>query len=282
MPTSKIGQDALNSLTGNLPKAILFVRKYSPAMNLGTTAGEQKALTDSIKLQKALVATTKSKLGGNAGTASFETLKAKGMASGFTALRVQYNPSTIYMDTSAGLREVDESSISNIMNNQIKQFKSDAITTLGMQLIFDDMDLMDAFMLDTATLNTGNALSAAGKVTGIKRTKFSVRTEVEGLIACLFSPITRLVVFCWSDMVFRGELFQVNANYTMFNKYGDPIRALVEITIQQDHLMETAERGGYWDTAFTAAFGNAGTSAVSGAASAFSKATNNSLLNLSI
>ncbi|MBR4529361.1 MAG: hypothetical protein IKO80_03670 [Lachnospiraceae bacterium] len=286
MAMTKIDQDALSSLTGNLPKAVLYVRKYSGDLvskDKATRAKEQEnALKGAKDLQKALMKKTKSALGGSMGTASYEDMVSMGKKNGFTAMQVQYNPSSIYMDTSAGLREIDNSNISNIMNNQITQINTEAITTMAMQLVFDDMDLMDAFMIDSMGLNTGNLVSGAAKLAGTKRTKFSVRTEVEGLIACLFSPVTRQVIFAWSDMIFRGELFQVNANYTMFNKYGDPIRATVEVSIQQDHLMEGYEKGSYWDSAFDETFGTAGADLVKDATSDLTKKSNNALLNLSI
>ena len=100
------------------------------------------------------------------GTASYEDMVSMGKKNGFTAMQVQYNPSSIYMDTSAGLREIDNSNISNIMNNQITQINTEAITTMAMQLVFDDMDTMDAFMIDSMGLNTGNLVSGAAKLAG--------------------------------------------------------------------------------------------------------------------
>ncbi len=296
MAADKIGQDLLNSLTGNLPKAVLFVRKYEEKLLVSNPRNVQQGLMEKIQvlmqnatsfhaqiLTSDILSNSKAALGGNtAGSMSFESLKAKGEAQGFAALRVQYNPNSIYLDTSAGLREIDNSSISNMMNNQITQIHSPGITTLGTQLIFDDMDVMDAFMLDSSMMSTGAAMSAIGKATGIKKKKFTVKTEVEGLIACLLSPLTRTVVFTWGDMVFWGELFQVNANYTMFNKSGNPIRAVVEISIQQDTKMVDNAVDSYWNKAFDAAFGEAGKNVASGGKSMLNKVTNNALLNLNI
>ncbi|MCR5032412.1 MAG: hypothetical protein K6A92_06085 [Lachnospiraceae bacterium] len=321
MPTSKLGQDALASLTGRLPKAVLFVRKYQQNLIIdeetmekavlatidsmiakGKTEAEAKekafqaqremmgALQGDVLMgaNTALSKAQNSLLGsgrgaGNTGNASFEAIKQIANTQGYTAMRVQYNPSSIYLDTSAGLREIDNSSISNILNNQITQINTEAITTLGMQLIFDDMNQMDAFGLDASMMSTGGAAALIGEgVSAAMGKTYSVRTEVEGLMACLLSPVTRRVIFTWSDMVFRGELNQVNANYTMFNKKGEPIRATVELAIQQDHQTERAEKGGYWDKAFTKAFGEQVQNKTSGGASMLNKVGNNSIMNLSI
>ena len=49
------------------------------------------------------------------------------------------------------------------------------------------------------------------------------------------------------DMIFCGELNQVNVNYTMFNKSGEPIRATVDIVIQQTASSIRDDKGGYWE-----------------------------------
>ncbi|MBR3307541.1 MAG: hypothetical protein IKI75_09875 [Lachnospiraceae bacterium] len=299
--------DTVANTAGDLPKAVIFVRRYQPNLlytdsqlqtqeqlmqgmaeeeakasmegflqNMGATALDSTN-TSLGKMQDALD-------GAGAqmrGSASFERMRAQAELNGYVAMEVQYNPSSIYLDTSAGLREIDNSSISNIMNNQVTQITTDSITTLGMQLVFDAMNQQDAFMLDSPSL-----LSAGGVASMVQdlwnSEGFSVRTQVEGLIACLLSPLTRRIIFCWSDIFFKGELNQVNANYTMFNKKGNPIRATVDIAIQQDHKAEGSQRGSHWYKAFDKAFGEAGMDNLVGAASGWAKGSNNALLNFSI
>ena len=83
-------------------------------------------------------------------------------------------------------------------------------------------------------------------------------------------------------MIFRGELKSVDANFTMFNKKGNPIRAVVNITIQQDFDSAKDEKGGYWDMAFTKAFGKADQNMITGEKSLGDKIMNNSVLNINI
>ncbi len=273
---NRLTQDILTSVTGNLPKAVLFVRRA--AVLPGSTAAQ--AAKDAAALQKELLANTKAALNNPmAAATSLATVTAMAGLKGYLPMQVQYNPSALYLDTSsAGLREIDNSSVANLGTNQIAQITTPTITTLGMQLIFDDVNTQDAFMFDALDISAGGAMS---HVMNLAR-EHSVKKYAEGLIACLMSPITRQIIFYWSDMVFRGELFQVNVNYTMFNRKGEPIRATVELTIQQTAETESTEKGGYWDTAFTRAFGEADENLDTGGASGVQKALNNNLLNLSI
>ena len=285
MAGTALGQNLLSSLTGNIPKAVLFVRKYEEVKATDPNGQEAKSadMTEKARaLQKDLLAKTKASLGGNTGTLDLSEYAAVGEKSGFVPLQVQYNPNSIYFDTIAGSQENLSKDPSNIMSTQLTQISADLVTNMAFQLIFDDMDVMDSFMLDSSMISTGGALSAIGKAAGIKKNEFTVKNEVEAIIACLLSPYTREVVFAWSDMVFYGQLFQVNAKYTMFNKRGNPVRATVEVTIQQGVDPESSAKGGVWDQAFDRAFGAANKSALSGGLSELSQATNNALLNLSI
>ncbi|MCR5093435.1 MAG: hypothetical protein K6B72_05630 [Lachnospiraceae bacterium] len=275
-----LANNLLSSLTGSVSKAVLFVRDYDTFKNTAGTPAE--ADKKAKALEKSLRNLTKGALGGHAGTLDFGSYTNLASSNGYCAMRVQYNPSSIYIETQSGLQEKDNRDASNIVNNQITQINAPTTTTLGMKLIFDDMDVADAFMLDSAPLSVAGIANAVAKKKDIKRTEYTVQKEVEGLIACLISPITRDVIFAWSDMIFRGQLFQVNANYTMFNKRGNPVRAEVEITIQQGKDGESSDKGGYWDTAFTRAFGDESGDKLSGGASSLMQNTNNALLNLSI
>ena len=59
---------------------------------------------------------------------------------------------------------------------------------------------------------------------------------------------TRQVVFFWSEMAFAGEVVSIDARYTMFNPIGNPIRAVVKLTIRQGEAEEVVET--YWNNAF--------------------------------
>ncbi len=313
----------LGSMAGDLPKAVLFVRKYQKDLlytqeqldayaqsvedlnyemislfdeqgrdcNVATEIEDFKAdaLSSAMKLADSQLENAASALEGasvlSGGNESFAQYKSIANANGYVAMEVQYNPSTIRLDTSAGTREVNDNTTDNIANTQIRQFTSPAVTNLTVTLVFDAMNQMDAFMLDASMMSTGGALAMGKSIVENldgESEGFSVRTQVEGLIATLFSPLTRRVIFAWGGMIFKGEMFQVNANYTMFNKAGNPIRATVQVVIQQNEETEAKELSSQWNKSFNAVFGEAGADNLSGVASKWDQAKNNALLNFSI
>ena len=270
------GQQVLSSISGNIPKAILCVRKMDEedsVKNTAKAAGNlQKKLLESTK--KALASQTFSSL------TKPESLMT---GSGYLALEVQYNPSSIHMETQAG-RQVQYSGgdLGSGSNNQIVQVVQPVSTTMSLQLIFDDMNPSDAFMLENTALTVGNVTSEIGNAVRNKKGAYSVQAQIDGLIALLTQDETRQVIFFWAKMCFRGELTSVNTRYTMFNKVGNPIRGVVDLTIRQGDEPQYGYDEIYWDQAFTKAFGKAEENVTSGIKNAFSKATNNNCLNLNL
>ena len=270
------GQQVLSSISGNIPKAILCVRKMDEedsVKNTAKAAGNlQKKLLESTK--KALASQTFSSL------TKPESLMT---GSGYLALEVQYNPSSIHMETQAG-RQVQYSGgdLGSGSNNQIVQVVQPVSTTMSLQLIFDDMNPSDAFMLENTALTVGNVTSEIGNAVRNKKGAYSVQAQIDGLIARLTQDETRQVIFFWAKMCFRGELTSVNTRYTMFNKVGNPIRGVVDLTIRQGDEPQYGYDEIYWDQAFTKAFGKAEENVTSGIKNAFSKATNNNFLNLNL
>jgi hypothetical protein len=57
---------------------------------------------------------------------------------------------------------------------------------------------------------------------------------VEGFIAALRNPTTRFVTFAWGEFSFKGVLNYVGAEYVMFSKKGNPVRALINMRINYD------------------------------------------------
>ncbi len=314
------------SLAGDLPKAVLFMRKYKQDMlasqeelnklkqnaidqaiqngdyDLGgffetgqeqfdmQTSGPINSLLQS-RMGSAFAADTRKlnaaqdRLEGNSvsgnGSTSFDNYKSIAQENGFCAMEVQYNPSTIYLQSAQGEREINDGSLDNMANTQIRQFRSPPVTNLSFQLVFDAMNQMDAFMLDASMLSAGGVLSEAmnlKKNWADDSEGFTVRTQVEGLIASLFSPLTRRAIFCWAGMVFAGSIIQVTGKYTMFNKIGNPIRATVDVTMQQLLETQATEINSVWYKSYKKVFATG----VAGAASKWDQAKNNALLNFSI
>ena len=109
-----------------------------------------------------------------------------------------------------------------------------------------------------------------------------MQKQIDGLMALLTQDATRQVIFFWARMCFRGELTSVSTRYTMFNKDGNPIRGVVELSIRQGNEKEFAYDETYWDKAFTKAFGDAGENLESGMKDKFTRAANNNFLNLNL
>ena len=271
-----IGQQVLSSISGNIPKAILCVRKMNENDSVKETAKAAGSLQKKLleKTKRALASETFGSLVNPDGIMT---------DSGYLALEVQFNPNSIQMDTQAG-RQVQYSGgdLGSASNNQIVQVVQPVSTTMSFQLIFDDMNPSDAFMLENIALTAGNVTSGVGNAVRNKTGAYSVQTQIDGLLSLLTQDETRQVIFFWAKMCFRGELTSVNTHYTMFNKLGNPIRGVVDLTIRQGDEPQYGYDEIYWDQAFTNAFGQSTDNVTKGLKSPFSKATNNNFLNLNL
>ncbi len=280
-------QDAVSSLTGNLPKAILCVRDLSQA------TAEDRKLGDTAKkaadLQKRLLKSTEDALNGlmennRMGSRTFRSLTGKNASlagSGYLSLEVQYNPASIYMNTQAGKQvQYSGGDLGQGSANQITQIVQPASTTLSFQLVFDDMNPQDAFVLENMAPTAGNLVSGAADVARKVKGAYSVQAQMDGLMYLLTQDVTRHVIFYWAKMCFRGDLVSVSNRYTMFNKDGNPIRGVADLSICQGSGDETGFDEAYWDEAFSRAFGDSMESRVSGKAGKAAKAMQNNLLNI--
>ncbi len=262
----------LTSLTGFVPHAMLFVPKIQS--NVAGRMAENlapKALNEDILALRALVKTRNKKtkgVGGTEGlvakqvksTTSFIGLATELEARGFVAMEVQYNPNSIKLTNSAGVirNSVAAGDGAIAQHNTI----GDGIyTNFIVQLIFDDVNLQDAFLTEGVSLTaTGGVELAKNLVTNIaKEEGFSVQKQTEGLLSLLLFNKTKNVIFYWSDMFFHGWITSVNARYTMFNKLGHPVRSVVDLRLQQaskQSTFKTDEKA--WEEAITACFGEPG------------------------
>ena len=120
--------------------------------------------------------------------------------------------------------------------NQINNV--DSHIEMNIPLIFDKVDPQDAFYSDKFTLGQtsmvrGVAKLGIGAVQSIrgKDTSKSVQPEVEAFTAIIRSNDKRLIRFVWGDMSYEGILNGVNAEYTMFNVNGEPVRATMNLRV---------------------------------------------------
>ena len=264
-----------SSVTGFLPHAMLFV----PDVKSSTAAAETLdsltggAINSDVMALRALVKkkTKKDKsAGGGAAeiiakqavqTTTFIGLATELAARGYVAMEVQYNPSSIRISNSAGVIERDIPG-GDLAIQQTQELGNGVYTNMNVQLVFDKVNLQDAFRTEGMNLTVGNAVETVGNAVNNLAGGgggYSVQKPVEGLMSLLNFKRTRQIIFYWSDMFFHGELTGVNANYTMFNKLGHPIRATVDLRLEQtDEYARYKSDNEAWNSSFDALFGEAG------------------------
>lgn len=164
---------------------------------------------------------------------------------------VQFNPSTLSLHARG---EGFMPMLSYGENSQPGQdTKSKVRVYLTVQLVFDQVDPLDAFIQDKTNVAPTNLATGGIKtaMTIAGKKKVTVQETVEGFIAMLRSPNTRNVKFSWGQMYYEGVVNNVNAQYTMFNMQGQPIRAHVSLSIMcVDGSSSAEEMGDPWKTAF--------------------------------
>lgn len=281
---NSIAENLVNSLSGNVPKAILCVRNIKTLEQITSQDGAEERLRkkranmkdtlDAAKdLQDAFMKATENALSGTVSSKARKNLLGQDQA--YLAMEVQYNPSSIHMQTATGSQlDYSGGSMGNMANNMIIQNIVPTSTTMNVQLIFDEVNMYDAFMVNNVNSPVG-AIAQAAKYAVEK--EHSVQHQIEGILSLLTMDVTRQVVFYWSKMCFRGELTAVQANYTMFNKSGNPIRGVVNLSIRQGEQAELFESS-YWGKAYENLF----TKGKADGKSTFSKVTNNNVLNLNL
>ena len=296
---NKAFQNLGRGITGNNVKAVLCIRKPPEAGNTDEKTKEnlinfnnvESALNDVSKLNNTLIRSytndTKgqgvlgmaSKALNKASVSTYGDIKSDVERNHYIALEVQYNPGSLRLDTSAGKQQ---SMVGEGMNKQMRTFESPVSTTLSFELLFDDVNNMDAFMLSDNPITGLTVSNVTNQVTSMIKKNYSVQRQMEGLLSLLTIESAKHVIFFWGNMCFRGDVTRVSTAYTMFNKKGYPIRGKVGLSIRQGSAINARDADakyddGYWDNAFDKTFTEKGN-----AVSTWRKATNNSLLNLKL
>ena len=243
----KGGLDTTGASTNQDVKALRSLRKQKLKVSekLAERAGQM------VKQTKIMQDAVKTKMS--------EVEVAAGMLqSGFLPMPVQYNPASLRMNTMGG-RIIKYTAVGNETPNSIQNTDKETSTYLSVQLVFEDINNADAFGKSTfsdATVNISNSAEVL-KSTVINAAKegYSVRRETEGLMSLLMTKRTRQIIFVWNNMFFHGDLLSVDINYTMFNKLGNPIKATVDLQIQQSNANATFTSDmEYWNEVFEKAF----------------------------
>ncbi len=292
MEMGKALQNFTGSLSGNNNKAVLCIRKVEQGIDqnnnegLDALGGVTAEVRDNYgKLNQTLLQKAEDSLKGKKVT-SYEQIRAIALNKNYIALEVQYNPSTLRLDTAAG-KQMDFKK--DASRQDLSLYNAPCATELSMELLFDDTNTMDAFMLNDNPLTGLTASNVAKTVTSAMNKKgYSVQRQMQGLLSLLTIKEAQRVIFFWGDMSFHGLVTDVDEQYTMFNKKGQPIRGMVRLTILQDDSLEkdqprldnyTYDRE-YWRKAFDDTFREPGTGM--GTLDKVNQFTNNSLLNLKL
>ncbi|MCR4591191.1 MAG: hypothetical protein K5668_10275 [Lachnospiraceae bacterium] len=289
MAVGKLFQNLGRSVTGGVNKAVLCIRAVNSLGQIRALDTKKKepppevltAIEDIKKVEDKLMKKAEASLKGKA-VATYSDVADAAEGNGYIALEVQYNPTSLRLDTSAG-RQYKYSGDASA--TQLQKHDAPSSTTLSFEILFDDTNNMDAFMLGDNPLTNASISNIKNTVSSVVKRKYSVQEQMDGLMSLLTIEQARHVIFFWGDLCFRGEVIQVNSTYTMFNKKGYPIRGKLGIQIRQGDGSDAAvgmEKKfnydeSYWIKAFEMTFTDK-----AGGASIFSKATNNSLLNLKL
>ena len=297
MELGKMFQNFTGSLTGNITKAVLCIRKIEDA-NIDQNNNEgldalgakpEDVIKNYDKLNQQLLQKAQDSLSGKK-VATYKEIRAMALDKNYIALEVQYNPATLRLDTSAG-KQMEYRG--NAQNPELSVYKAPSATILTMDLLFDDVNNMDAFMLNDNPLTGMTASNIANTATSlyknIKGNGYSVMRQMQGLLSLLTIAEAQRVIFFWGDMSFHGCVTDVDMQYTMFNKKGHPVRGKVTLSIRQEddeELNRARDKAytydkDYWDKAFEDTFKEEGEAAGS-MLDSVNKFTNNSLLNLKL
>ena len=175
------------------------------------------------------------------------------------AFVVQFNPSSLTLTSYASDDDVEIQDY-GADKGQIKRGKVELHIDLGVQLIFDRLVNSQAFTEDLLNyspsdlLKKGVEAGARNLTDRYEGADLSVQVMVEGFTAALRNERTRRICFEWGSLRYTGVLRNVNANYTMFDRQGRPVRATCSLKLYLRDYNITASDQGYWEYAYDRAF----------------------------
>ncbi len=271
MGFGKIAQNAVSTVTGEITKAVLCFKD------------ERKLATGDLKKEKAEKASTGTGLPGNVSVGALKAYTpsvgkviqnfvagvagGKPCATGYDySIEVQFNPSSIRLQGNAGDDDVAAMNYSQTGRPGISRGAMRLHMQMSVDLIFDQESNLAAFRQDLLDLDAHN-LATQGISAGISKglskltgaQKVSVQQIVEAFIALMRIKYTRMVCFLWGDLKYEGMVRQVQNEYTMFDMFGNPIRARVRLSIV---LFENTNgvlgdyTKGYWYQVYVSCFIN--------------------------
>ncbi len=224
----------LHSVTGTASKAVLLISRENKKPALAGPTHMPNVKSGLTALANNVAATAASGLDAAKNALSGMTAGILGAGGDYFTLQVQYNPNTISMNSVKG-----EYISKNGCGQLIDQISLKPQTTLDVTLIFDDMNIADAFDMEN-NISIASAKDVGAHLLGDGE---SIRDTVELLTGIISNDSSKHVMFVWADMSFGGVLANVDTRYTMFNRKGEPIRAEVTLHIIQNNKEQAINEG---------------------------------------
>lgn len=272
-PDAKITDTATDKVLNDLNEA---------AMNLEDTLNGDSpvaAVTEKVgfgkKISNALGSAKDYVLGGLDPHKVGEEAKENG---NFIKVIVQFNPKSIRFDSLNG--KIQSMNGNDDASRLVQTKELLGRTKLSFELIFDDVDLMDSFMLqEVADMNVTKVVNKGWDMLRHKGNTFTVTNKMDTFMALLASAASQHVVFFWGKLTFRGKVTAVNNTYTMFNTSGNPVRGKMRLEITQDANNQDAfvYENKTWKKSYESVFTD---KAGGGALDMLSKLGNNAILNI--
>ena len=170
---------------------------------------------------------------------------------------VKFNPSSLRFSGHTGGRFSTMDYITE-SKDEIRYKSVETNISMSVELLFDSMDPKDAFMGDKLNFSPTGLLTSAVDLglTMAGKKKKTIQREVEGFIAALRNENTRLITFNWGEMCYSGVLRRVSVEYTMFNVTGEPVRAMVGLSIMCADAKQWKNSLAVWQERYKTAFEN--------------------------
>ena len=245
--------DAMNAMVGNKDSMALKALVAAKAKNAKTGVASEGLKG---KLKQAAGALPVVSLV-SAATLKSATASAAFSADNYSMMTVQYNPKSIQISANGG-GMLRPPAGGDAGSTQVQISSNVMRTNFSVELVFEDINVADAFHLEGLSMNAEELTkTAASAVFNSIGDGYSVQKQCDGLLSLLNFKRLKQVIFVWSDMFFHGELTNVDVRYEMFNKLGNPILAKVRLSIQQNDSTKTIKYvsdDGQWNTAFNIAF----------------------------
>jgi hypothetical protein len=155
---------------------------------------------------------------------------------------IQFNPSELSIDASREIKDVTDTQagpgapITEGTQTTSKNSYDPPTITLSTRLVFDEVNLSDAFAQEniTSPASASAVKSVVSNVMAASGKEWTVQPIVEGFIGALRNDKTRLIRFEWAEFCFTGWLSHLSCEYVMFSPSGKPIRAFVNLRLKCD------------------------------------------------